>query len=75
MSLWRVSTLRSNTLQHLWNCHYIAKNGIAEENQLLRNGGEILYERRSDIWEIGVTEVIIMIKHRGTEVEWENDPL
>jgi hypothetical protein len=38
-----------HTVTFVKYCHYFAKNGIAEANQLLGNVGEIRCDRRSDI--------------------------
>jgi hypothetical protein len=53
----------------------LLKNGMAEEDQLLGNVGEMRCDRRSGIQETGVTEAVTVIKHRETAGEWKHDPL
>jgi hypothetical protein len=74
-SLWQVSTLRLNTLQPLWNCHYFAKNGIAEENQLFGNVEEIRCDRRFRYIRDRCNRGSCNDKQRETAREWKNDPL
>ena len=73
--LWRVSPLEFEHTATILNCPLFGQKRYSRAKSTVRESWISPLNRRSDIWETGITEVVTVVKHREEGGELKNDPL